>query len=97
MVVTGIPLTELQPLKTLPSKGMPEMVRTCSRIDSNRNIPINSKDSSSIKFVRIRMFYARATLNAKGRTVFGLRHIREFGNVSVLPCLRIYRCPKSIP
>jgi len=31
---------------------------------------------STIKFVRSRMLYARAALNAKGGVRFGLRHIR---------------------
>lgn len=35
------------------------------------------KSPAAITFVRNRMFYARAALNAKGRVTFGLRHIRE--------------------
>ena len=37
------------------------------------------KNPAAITFVRNRMLYARAALNAKGRITFGLRHIREFG------------------
>lgn len=33
---------------------------------------------TEIHFVRSRMLYARATLNARGLVHFGLRHIREF-------------------
>ena len=35
------------------------------------------KSSATIVFVRNRMFYARAALNAKGKVRFGLRHIRK--------------------
>ena len=35
------------------------------------------KSPAAIIFVRNRMFYARAALNAKGKVTFGLRHIRE--------------------
>lgn len=35
------------------------------------------KSPSAITFVRNRMFYARAVLNAKGKVRFGLRHIRR--------------------
>jgi hypothetical protein len=32
---------------------------------------------SAIVFIRSRMFYARAALNAKGSVRFGMRHIRK--------------------
>lgn len=35
---------------------------------------------TDIHFVRSRMLYARATLNARGLVHFGLRHIRKFGS-----------------
>lgn len=35
---------------------------------------------TEIHFVRSRMLYARATLNARGLVRFGLRHIRECGS-----------------
>ena len=35
-----------------------------------------SKSPGGISFIRNRMFYARAALNAKGGVSFGLRHIR---------------------
>lgn len=35
---------------------------------------------TDINFVRSRMLYARATLNARGLVYFGLRHIRKFGS-----------------
>lgn len=35
------------------------------------------RKSSGIRFVRSRMLYARAALNAKGGVRFGMRHIRK--------------------
>ena len=45
---------------------------------SKQNPKSIHKNPAAIIFVRNRMFYARAALNAKGRVTFGLRHIREF-------------------
>ena len=38
---------------------------------------------STIRFVRSRMLYARAALNAKGGVRFGMRHIRELNATAV--------------
>ena len=40
----------------------------------------------SITFVRNRMLYAKASLNARGRVRFGLRHIREWKFICVHVC-----------
>lgn len=53
------------------------------------NLPKNSL--ATISFVRNRMFYARAALNAKGKVTFGLRHIRKrirIHSVFTLICTR---------
>ena len=42
------------------------------------------KGPSAIIFVRNRMFYARAALNAKGKVTFGLRHIRKLRNSALV-------------
>jgi hypothetical protein len=39
--------------------------------------PDINRKPSAITFVRSRMFYARAALNAKGGVRFGMRHIRK--------------------
>jgi len=38
---------------------------------------LHCRSPVAITFVRHRMFYARAALNAKAKVTFGLRHIRE--------------------
>ena len=40
---------------------------------------------SAISFVRSRMMYARAAINAKGEVKLGLRHIREYRKQEVAP------------
>lgn len=68
---TGYPLSELQCL-TGHKPVDPHSVKAH---------PLNHKEPrlpSNINFVRNRMMYARAALNAQGGVRFGLRHIREF-------------------
>ena len=79
-IATGTPLTELQSLsasnfdrKLIFSKS--EHCNTSTSCHVPQSMP---KSPTAITFVRNRMFYARAALNAKGRVTFGLRHIREF-------------------
>jgi hypothetical protein len=67
--VSGIPISELKPSSGgLPTPGVP-----------TREAPLSNEDKkpSAIIFVRSRMFYARAVLNAKGNVRFGMRHIRK--------------------
>lgn len=54
---------------------------TLNSIDKNRTVLSKAsraaeKSPSEIGFVRSRMLYARAALNARGLVQFGLRHIR---------------------
>jgi hypothetical protein len=73
-VFLGVPLSEFQTLPEgsdksphfAPIKGGPRMASSVVH------------SPSSINFVRSRMLYARAALNAQGGVRFGLRHIREF-------------------
>lgn len=55
---------------------------------SGSNTPKNQygfwRSPSDISFIRNRMLYARAALNARGLVHFGLRHIRE--------CLGSFAC-----
>ncbi|KAL1844292.1 hypothetical protein VTJ49DRAFT_2349 [Mycothermus thermophilus] len=61
----GIPITELEPLPEVAAKGEPTPTAT-------KTAELRPSD---ISFVRSRMFYARAALNARGLVHFGLRHI----------------------
>lgn len=76
-------MSELQPLSTakIPPKLQhfkPSASREVqSGLKTETISPVSPKVSASIYFVRHRMFYARATLNAKGNVSFGLRNIRK--------------------
>jgi len=59
-------VAELQPLPPASSEARPP-----GQVASS-----STRSPSEITFVRTRMFYARAALNARGRVHFGLRHIR---------------------
>ena len=61
----GVPLVELQ--NPVGQKALRKRANAARQ-------PIHSP--GDIVFVRRRMFYARAALNAKGLVRFGLRHIR---------------------
>jgi telomerase reverse transcriptase len=72
--LSGIPISDLKPNQK--RKDAPEQ-------DANTHIagvtPLNQceiKNPSAITFVRTRMLYAKAALNAKGGVRFGMRHIR---------------------
>lgn len=76
-------MSELQPLSTakLPPtlqhfKPSPSR-EVHSGLKQETISPVSPKVSAEIYFVRHRMFYARATLNAKGNVSLGLRHIRK--------------------
>ncbi|KAI4267754.1 MAG: hypothetical protein LQ337_008202 [Flavoplaca oasis] len=75
--LSGLPLTDLQPMAV--SKSINTDARKSSGLEAphSRNGPSKHerKSPSAITFVRNRMFYARAVLNAKGKVRFGLRHI----------------------
>jgi telomerase reverse transcriptase len=66
----GIPITELEPL---PPQQLLEKQPTLAVSTK----PTAELRPSDISFVRSRMLYARAALNAKGLVHFGLRHIRK--------------------
>ena len=64
----GIPVSELEPLSQAGDK---ESSTTPDAATANVELR-----PSEISFVRSRMLYARAALNARGFVHFGLRHIR---------------------
>lgn len=56
-----------------------------------------AKSPSDIIFVRSRMLYARAALNARGLVHFGLRHIRMWRPISAsIPTAKDFRCLEPI-
>lgn len=65
----GAILSDMQPLaQTNPG--------CAAHPSSSPNASLNRRPED-IRFVRNRVLYARAALNAKGEVAFGLRHIRE--------------------
>ena len=76
-------LSVLSPNKTVPSIKLDQPTLRVGGTPLPRptdKSKVSCHSPASISFVRSRMFYARAALNAKGRVTFGLRHIRERGN-----------------
>ncbi|KAF4614304.1 hypothetical protein G7Y89_g15433 [Cudoniella acicularis] len=72
----GIPMGELQTCSPLNQKILPgSLLKSIGESQT-------AKAPSNIAFVRNRMLYARAALNAQGGVRFGLRHIREFNSES---------------
>ncbi|KAK4128774.1 hypothetical protein N657DRAFT_629813 [Parathielavia appendiculata] len=65
--LSGIPLSELEPLMNVGDKG-----KSPPTASDTKNVALRPSD---ISFVRSRMLYARAALNAQGLVHFGLRHI----------------------
>ena len=69
--LSGPPLFDLQPItaaNTIIAQPHPTGGPT--------DLPTEGRTPCQIAFVRSRMFYARAALNAKGGIRFGMRHIR---------------------
>ena len=77
---TGRPLTELRPILSRSIVHHPLQANKTARepTEPQAKPQQSCKSPADITFVRNRMFYARAALNAKGRVRFGLRHIRKF-------------------
>lgn len=98
----GTPLTELRPLtgprnrESKAAKGLQIAAPVEHGTESNQRAP---NTPSSIYFVRNRMFYARAAINAKGQVTFGLRHIREHPDIYIYwyRMLTPKRCLESVP
>ena len=81
--LTGVPLTELQPLEAPKYRNLTatsmlqQATASCRNPLPGGDTDAISRSAASIRFVRNRTFYSRAALNAKGRVTFGLRHIRR--------------------
>jgi telomerase reverse transcriptase len=80
--VSGIQLSELK----VPDQTVPNSICRGIRNDSTANLAVENprrgndivQTPGNIIFVRRRMLYARAGLNAKGEVRLGLKHIRMF-------------------
>ena len=73
-MIPGVPLSEKTPLN---SKHTSSAVPSDARGKQRNEMQAVLRKPSEIRFVRHRMLYARAALNAKGDVAFGLRHIRK--------------------
>lgn len=75
--LSGVPVHEV--------KSDEHQKSNIARVNADKEAPtklsllkIESKKPGAITFVRTRMLYAKAALNAKGGVRFGMRHIRAF-------------------
>lgn len=75
----GQPLSELKPLLEVNRVSEAQVVQPEGKPVSgvNPELSVPNHTPASIVFVRNRMLYARAALNAQGGVRFGLRHIRQ--------------------
>ena len=83
--LSGIPLTDLQPLKAAPVSSTSDILKTpketiTAQAPETASSGLNSP--AAITFVHSRMLYARPALNAKGKVTFGLRHIHALNRYS---------------
>jgi telomerase reverse transcriptase len=73
--LSGIPISDLKS----DEKQKDEPLRDEAK-QSAKGVPLNlhseNRSPGAITFVRSRMLYAKAALNAKGGVRFGMRHIR---------------------
>jgi hypothetical protein len=92
--LSGPPLFDLQPI-TAANTTFAQPHPTGRLTD----LPTEERTPSQVAFVRSRMFYAKAALNAKGGIRFGMRHIRGLTFVSSLQILAEPhgRCNESFP
>lgn len=67
--LSGLPLSELKPETAGPVASSDASLKKKSQDEVRK--------PGAISFVRNRMLYARAALNAKGGVRFGMRHIRK--------------------
>ena len=78
--LSGRPLTDLEVLEPASTIARPKQAKLLcgdgqEPLHGASQNPRRPRSPAEILFVRSRMFYARAALNAKGRVTFGLRHI----------------------
>ncbi|KAL1595840.1 Telomerase reverse transcriptase [Paraconiothyrium brasiliense] len=74
--LSGVPLSELKPVHTLDNNPTSIPMKSFAN-KKPRSLVSENRRPNAITFVRNRILYARAALNAKGGVRFGMRHIRE--------------------
>lgn len=86
--LSGFPVSELKPLPDSDAEAASAAASAAAgipkaRISPNVNVPsMELRKPTAIRFVRSRMLYARAALNAKGGIRFGMRHIHALNRFS---------------
>jgi len=71
--LSGVPVSDLD-YRIAPAAETP----SAHSLNKGEHREETARSPSEITFVRSRMLYARAALNARGLVRFGLRHIRKF-------------------
>jgi hypothetical protein len=93
--LSGTPLSELKPVPvpTIGSEVLPSDFQDSSIGKRRHALATEDRNPSTIRFVRSRMLYARAALNAKGGVRLGMRHIRAYASQIQGPeLIRIQMC-----
>ncbi|KAF2854627.1 hypothetical protein T440DRAFT_239438 [Plenodomus tracheiphilus IPT5] len=72
--LSGFPLSDLKIENTSEPRSIPTMLPLETPVQKCR-LKAENRQPGAITFVRSRMLYARAALNAKGGVRFGMRHI----------------------
>lgn len=85
--LAGIPISELDPLPQTADKTRPEAPPPTGASPTPPELR-----PSEISFVRSRMLYAKAALNARGLVRFGLRHIRMWTSHPIFFSSALPRC-----
>lgn len=74
--LSGVPVSEVQPEEAWNNTA--GKVKTDAEAATKSHLKSENRSPGAITFVRSRMLYAKAALNARGGIRFGMRHIRSF-------------------
>lgn len=74
--ISGLPVSDQKPPQTLRDTSLHAGGLAGTKSTSAR-VLVEHRTPNNIAFVRSRMMYAKAALNAKGGIRFGMRHIRS--------------------
>lgn len=74
--MSGPPISDLEPGQI--SRTSPDSLPANPLGRKSDGLQTGTRTPCKIAFVRSRMFYAKAALNAKGGIRFGMRHIRQW-------------------
>lgn len=77
--MSGPPIADLEPCQISKTASTGSLHAYVSG-DTPTNLQPNCRTPCKISFVRSRMFYAKAALNANGGIRFGMRHIRQWSS-----------------